>query len=185
MTELLRHARVGPDGAEAAARRTTIWLARTLEGTAEVVRAGEADRRPEVRAVVRGELGSAVVSGPEGHTRVVALGGEPPYRVLVITRSCPLDGEDAALAGHAAVLLDLVLRVGPVLQALEPVAYEGLESVEGEHGEVVQADLVQGRLGDAFGAVDAESSSSGFSVPMTIRAGGSPARPANRGETSG
>ncbi|MFJ1612810.1 helix-turn-helix domain-containing protein [Streptomyces sp. NPDC088249] len=111
LTELLRHARVGPDGAEAAARRTTIWLARTLGGTAEVVRAGEADRRPEVRAVVRGELGSAVVSGPGGHTRVVALGGEPPFRVLVITRSCPLDGEDAALAGHAAVVLDLVLRV--------------------------------------------------------------------------
>ncbi|WP_455410058.1 hypothetical protein [Streptomyces hiroshimensis] len=85
LAELLRHARVGPGGAEAAARRTIGWLARTLGGTAEVVCAVGAGHRAEVRAVARGELGSAVVSEAGSHIRMVALGGEPPFRVLVVT----------------------------------------------------------------------------------------------------
>ncbi|MFI6006425.1 helix-turn-helix domain-containing protein [Streptomyces sp. NPDC051366] len=111
LTELLRHARVGTDGAEAAVRRTIGWLARTLGGTAEVVSAGETDHRAEVQAVARGELGSAAVSEAGSHTRMVALGGEPPFRVLIVSRACPFDGEDAALAGHAAIILGLLLRV--------------------------------------------------------------------------
>ncbi|WP_438309493.1 helix-turn-helix domain-containing protein [Streptomyces sp. HUAS TT3] len=111
LTELLRHARVGPDGAQAAACRIKRWLARTLGGTTEVLRPGRAHHRVEAAAVARGELGSAVVSEAGSHTRMVPLGGEPPFHVLVVTRERPFDGDSAALTGFAAIVLGLLLRV--------------------------------------------------------------------------
>ena len=91
LTELLRYARVGPDGTEAASRRIVGWLGRAVEGTAELVDSGSEDHRPQVRAIARGELGSAVVSAAGCHTRMFTLGSEPPCRALVVSRARPFD----------------------------------------------------------------------------------------------
>ncbi|MFD7026567.1 helix-turn-helix domain-containing protein [Streptomyces sp. NPDC059917] len=112
LTELLRYARVGPDGAEEAAHRIERWLARTLEGTVEVLRPGRgADPRVEAAAVARGELGSAVVSEDGSHIRMVPVGDGPPFQVLVVTRELPFESDSAALTGLAANVLGLLSRV--------------------------------------------------------------------------
>ncbi|MER7513502.1 helix-turn-helix domain-containing protein [Streptomyces lavendulae] len=111
LKELLRHAHVGPDGADVAARRTMDWLARTIGGKAEVLCPGSKDTVAEAAAVSRGELGSAGISETGSHTRMVPLGGGAPFHVLVVTRARPFDGESAALASCAAIVLGLLLRV--------------------------------------------------------------------------
>ncbi|MEU3771988.1 helix-turn-helix domain-containing protein [Streptomyces sp. NPDC032472] len=111
LTELLRHARVGPDGAEVAARRTERWLGRTLGGRAEVLCPATAHHTAEAAAVARGELGSAVVSEEGCHIRMVPLGDEPPFHVLVVTREHPFDGDSAALTRFSAIVLGLLLRL--------------------------------------------------------------------------
>lgn len=111
---LLRAARVGPGGHRAAARRVADRLGRAVGGSARIedpVRAGAPDGAL-LREVAAGSPRSAVVAEPGRHLRVLALGAGRPHPVLVVMRPVPYDEEAAALVGHAATVLELLLSAG-------------------------------------------------------------------------
>ncbi|MEV4443525.1 helix-turn-helix domain-containing protein, partial [Streptomyces sp. NPDC049577] len=64
-----------------------------------------------MRAVAHGKVGSAVVSEAGSHTRMYGLGDRPSRHILLVNRTLPFDAETARLCGHAAVVLELLLRV--------------------------------------------------------------------------
>ncbi|MEU3916152.1 helix-turn-helix domain-containing protein [Streptomyces sp. NPDC029721] len=125
---LLKAARVGPDGHPAAVRRVLVWLGRAVGGSARIADDGgrpnghpkppasaSAPGTPDtalLRAVAAGSPRAAVVAEPGRYLRVLALGGERPHPVLVVTRPSPYDETAASLVAHAATVLELLLGAG-------------------------------------------------------------------------
>ncbi|MFD0379547.1 helix-turn-helix domain-containing protein [Streptomyces sp. NPDC127112] len=127
---LLKAARVGPDGHPAAVRRVLVWLGRAVGGSARIADDGgrpnghpkppasasaPAPGTPDtalLRAVAAGSPRAAVVAEPGRYLRVLALGGERPHPVLVVTRPSPYDETAASLVAHAATVLELLLGAG-------------------------------------------------------------------------
>ncbi|MFD5423714.1 helix-turn-helix domain-containing protein [Streptomyces sp. NPDC127069] len=121
---LLKAARVGPDGHPAAVRRVLVWLGRAVGGSARIADdgghpnghpKGPAPGTPDtalLRAVAAGSPRAAVVAEPGRYLRVLALGGERPHPVLVVTRPSPYDETAASLVAHAATVLELLLGAG-------------------------------------------------------------------------
>ncbi|MFJ8214326.1 helix-turn-helix domain-containing protein [Streptomyces sp. NPDC096033] len=125
---LLKAARVGSDGHPAAVRRVLVWLGRAVGGSARIADGGghpnshpnapapaHAHGTPDtalLRAVAAGSPRAAVVAEPGRYLRVLALGGERPHPVLVVTRPSPYDETAASLVAHAATVLELLLGAG-------------------------------------------------------------------------
>ncbi|MGV9313913.1 helix-turn-helix domain-containing protein [Streptomyces sp. NPDC003691] len=110
LAELLTYARPGREGSAREIRRLTDWLGRTVGGSAVLRDADAEGGGPLVRSMATGHPRSAAVEEDGRWLRLLALGPAGPHPVLVVARDAPFDPESAALVGHAATVLELLLR---------------------------------------------------------------------------